>query len=139
LPGVSKEHWRAGLPSETGTDQGGHASNRISIDERPGIVAEKPRIVDREIETVIGKNHQDALVTVVDRVSKFTLIIKVASKHAEVVTAATIVLPQPYLDKALTITADNGKVLWSTKTGHFLRQLFYKNPAQIPAGFDSRV
>jgi transposase, IS30 family len=90
-------------------DKRGQVRNRISIGERPGIVAEKPRICDREIETVIGKNHQGALVTVVDRVSKFTLIIKVASKHAEVVTAATIVLPQPYLDKALTITADNGK------------------------------
>ena len=37
------------------------------------------------------------------------LIRKVDSKHAEVVTAATIILLQPYLDKALTITADNGK------------------------------
>jgi transposase, IS30 family len=90
-------------------DKRGQIRNRISIDERPGIVAEKSRIGDWEIDTVIGKNHQGALVTIVDRVSKFTLIKKVASKHAEVVTAATIVLLQPYLDKALTITADNGK------------------------------
>jgi len=33
----------------------------------------------------------------------------VASKHAEVVTDATILLLQPYLNKTLTITADNGK------------------------------
>lgn len=32
-----------------------------------------------------------------------------ASKHAEAVTAATISLLQPFLDKTLTITADNGK------------------------------
>ena len=31
---------------------------------------------DWEIDTVIGKNHQGALVTLVDRVSKFTLIKK---------------------------------------------------------------
>ena len=31
------------------------------------------------------------------------------SKHAEVVTASTISLLQPYLDMTLTITADNGK------------------------------
>jgi len=37
------------------------------------------------------------------------LIKKVDSKHAEVVTEATIILLKPYLDKALTITADNGK------------------------------
>lgn len=90
-------------------DKRGQIRNRISIDDRPSIVAEKKRIGDWEIDTVIGKNHQGALVTIVDRVSKFTLIKKVVSKHAEVVTEATIALLQPYLDKALTITADNGK------------------------------
>ena len=58
---------------------------------------------------MIGQNHQGALVKIVDRVSKFTLIKKVDSKHAEVVTAATISLLRPYLNKTLTITADNGK------------------------------
>src|SRR5450759_908250 len=67
------------------------------LTERPAIVAEKTRIGDWEIDTVIGQNHQGALVTIVDRVSKFTLIKKVNSKHAEVVTAATIILLQPYL------------------------------------------
>jgi len=90
-------------------DKRGQIRNRVSIDERPTIVAEKTRIGDWEIDTVIGQNHQGALVTIVDRVSKFTLIKKVDSKHAEVVTAATITLLQPYLDKTLTITADNGK------------------------------
>ena len=90
-------------------DKRGQIRNRISIDDRPVIVAEKARIGDWEIDTVIGKNHQGALVTIVDRVSKFTLIKKVASKHAEVVTEATITLLLPYLDKTLTITADNGK------------------------------
>ena len=41
---------------------------------------------------MIGQNHQSALATPVDRVSKFTLIKKVDSKHVEVVTAATITL-----------------------------------------------
>jgi IS30 family transposase len=90
-------------------DKRGQIRNRVSIDERPAIVAEKTRIGDWEIDTVIGQNHQGALVTIVDRVSKFTLIKKVDSKHAEVVTAATIILLQPYLNKTLTITADNGK------------------------------
>ena len=90
-------------------DKRGQIRNRISIDERPEIVAQKTRIGDWEIDTVIGKNHQGALVTIVDRVSKFTLINKVASKHADVVTEATIFLLKPHLDKILTITADNGK------------------------------
>jgi transposase, IS30 family len=90
-------------------DQRGQIRNRISIDDRPMIVSEKTRLGDWEIDTVIGKNHQGALVTIVDRVSKLTLIKKVPSKHAEVVTEATITLLRPYLDKTITITADNGK------------------------------
>lgn len=90
-------------------DKRGQIRNRVSIDERPDIVAQKARIGDWEIDTVIGKNHQGALVTIVDRVSKFTLIKKVGSKHAEIVTEAVIIMLKPYLDKTLTITADNGK------------------------------
>jgi IS30 family transposase len=44
-------------------DKRGQIRNRISIDERPEIVAQKTRIGDWEIDTVIGKNHQGALVT----------------------------------------------------------------------------
>lgn len=90
-------------------DKRGQIRNRISIDGRPMIVSEKTRLGDWEIDTVIGKNHQGALVTIVDRVSKLTLIKKVPSKHADIVTEATITLLGPYLDKTLTITADNGK------------------------------
>ena len=89
-------------------DKRGQIRNRVSIDDRPIIVSEKNRLGDWEIDAVIGKNRQGALVTIVDRVSKFNLIKKVASKHADVVTEATITLLRPYLDKTLTITADNG-------------------------------
>ncbi len=64
---------------------------------------------NKKQESEIGKNHQGALITIVDRVSKFTLIKKVDSKHAEVVTQATVMLLKSYMDKVLTITADNGK------------------------------
>lgn len=87
----------------------GIIKDRISIDQREKIVDAKSRIGDWEIDTVIGKDHKGALVTLVDRKSKFTLIKKVASKHAEVVTQATIDLLQPLKDLTLTITADNGK------------------------------
>jgi IS30 family transposase len=90
-------------------DKRGQIRNRISIDDRPMVVSEKTRLGDWEIDTVIGKSHQGALVTLVDRVSKLTLIKKVPSKHADVVAEATITLLRPYLDKTITITADNGK------------------------------
>jgi len=91
------------------TDKRGQIRNRISIDERPDIVEQKSRLGDWEIDTVIGKNHKGALVTIVERKSKFTLIKKVKTKHSQAVTHATVNLLKPYLDRALTITADNGK------------------------------
>jgi IS30 family transposase len=91
-------------------DKRGQLANRVSIEERPKIVDEKSRLGDWEIDTVIGKNHQRALVTIVEQVSKFTLIEKVDNKQSDTVTAATITLLKPYQgDKLFTITADNGK------------------------------
>ena len=87
----------------------GHIKNSRSIDDRPGIVDRKSRVGDWEIDTVIGKNHSGALVTIVERVTKTTLSMQVPNKTAAAVTEATIKLLKPYQDIVHTITADNGK------------------------------
>lgn len=86
----------------------GPIKNRHFIDERPAIVNEKKRIGDWEIDTIIGKQHQKAIVTLVDRVSKKVLIGQVGSKQANFVSAQTIRLLQSIKTYVLTITADNG-------------------------------
>lgn len=58
----------------------GIIKNRVSIEKRPKVVEYKKRVGDFEIDTVIGKNHIGALVTIVDRATKFTLIKKVDSR-----------------------------------------------------------
>ena len=58
---------------------------------------------------IIGKGHSGALVTVVERVTRFTVSAQVDSKSADTVTKATIVLLLPFKDNVLSITADNGK------------------------------
>ena len=83
--------------------------DRVMINKRPKIVEQKKRIGDLEIDTVIGKDHKGALVTVVDRKSKFALIRKVPSKHAEIVTTALIEMLEPIKSVIKTITSDNGK------------------------------
>jgi len=83
--------------------------DRVSIDKRPKIVEKKNRIGDFEIDTVIGRHHIGALVTVVDRKSKFTLIKKVASKQAKEVTKALVEMLLPLKPITRTITSDNGK------------------------------
>ena len=83
--------------------------DRVMIENRPKIVDKKSRIGDLEIDTVIGKNHVGALVTVVDRKSKFALIKNVPSKEAKVVTKALIEMLQPIKAIIHTVTSDNGK------------------------------
>ena len=82
--------------------------DKVSIDKRAKIVETKSRVGDWEIDTVIGANHKGVLVTIVDRKSKFVLIKSVPSKHADIVTAATIDLLHPVKALTHTITSDNG-------------------------------
>ena len=89
-------------------DRRGKIKGRVSIDERPAIVDTKKRVGDWEIDTITGKNHKGALLTIVERKSKFTLIRKVPNKQAHLVADATIDLLKSYKKQALTITADNG-------------------------------
>ena len=82
---------------------------RIDIDQRPDIVEEKERIGDWEIDTIIGKDHIGAIVSLVDRASKYTRIHLVPNKKAAVVSAAIVSELKDLKDKTHTLTADNGK------------------------------
>jgi IS30 family transposase len=92
-----------------GKTRSGQIKNRVSIDDRPIAVDEKSRVGDWEIDTVIGKGHSGALVTIVERVTLFTVSMRVKSKRAKEVTAATIALLTPFKGLVHTITSDNGK------------------------------
>lgn len=83
--------------------------NAVSIDDRPAIVESRERFGDWEIDTVLGKNGTGAIVTLLERKSRFFLIKKVNSKSAKDVTAGTIELLMPYKAHVHTITADNGR------------------------------
>jgi len=82
--------------------------NRVDITERPALVEAKSRIGDWEGDTVISAVSKTALLTVVDRCSKFTLMKKIGQKTAENVRVAMTnrmrLLPYP----VHTITYDNG-------------------------------
>jgi hypothetical protein len=51
----------------------GFIKSRVSIDERPSIVDTRSRVGDWEIDLVIGKGHSGALVTIVERKTRFTV------------------------------------------------------------------
>lgn len=90
-------------------DRRGQIKNRVSIEERPAVVEKKERLGDWEGDTIIGKQQQKAIVTLVDRATKMTRIGTVATKHAPVVSDIMIGLLKPLESVTHTITVDNGK------------------------------
>ena len=83
--------------------------NQVSIDKRPAIVDRKTRIGDWEVDTVIGKGHQQALVTLNERKSMYTLIAHVKRRTATAVRQAIVQLLDKMKHRVHTITSDNGK------------------------------
>ncbi|HIP06335.1 MAG TPA: IS30 family transposase [Mariprofundaceae bacterium] len=82
--------------------------HRVGIEQRPTIVDMKTRIGDWEAGTIIGKRHQGAIVSLVERKSKYTLLAMLKSKKAKPVADAEIRLLSPFQDRTHTITKDNG-------------------------------
>lgn len=94
---------RYGSPKRTGP-----IKNRRFIDERPAIIDEKKRIGDWEIDTIIGKQQKQAIISIVERFSKKTILKKVSNKTAKLVAAATIEGLSKLSSSVLSITSDNG-------------------------------
>nr|AUN37111.1 mobile element protein [uncultured bacterium] len=90
-------------------DRRGQLLNRKSIDERPDVVAEKSRIGDWEADTIIGKNHQQAIVSLVERRSKLTCLVKVERNTQEAVKQAILKALLPMADRVHTLISDNGR------------------------------
>lgn len=82
--------------------------NKISIDERPDVINNKERYGDWEIDTIVGKKHKGAIVTLVERKSSFILIRKLKNKNAAQLATETIRLLAPYKYLVHSITSDNG-------------------------------
>lgn len=87
----------------------GQLIDRVCIDERPAIVDLRSRIGDWELDTIIGKNHKQAIVSLTERKARFTLIQKVDRKTSQRVSDAIIKLLSPFSDQVHTMTSDNGK------------------------------
>jgi IS30 family transposase len=90
-------------------DRRGQLPDRRSIEERPKIVDQRQRIGDWEVDTIGGKGHHQAIVTLTERKSRLALLGKVDRRTAELVREAMIELLYPVADHSHTITSDNGK------------------------------
>lgn len=86
----------------------GRIKNRVDIDARPAVVAQRRRIGDWEGDTVMGKDRKSALLTMVERKTLYTVIIRLTGKHADLLAKAAIKRLSGLKDKIKTITFDNG-------------------------------
>lgn len=90
-------------------DSRGVIVNRVSIEQRPKIVEQRTRFGDLEVDLIIGKNHNQAILTLNDRASGMLKMKKIPSKQASVVTSAITEILEDWKPYLYTITADNGK------------------------------
>ena len=90
-------------------DKRGEIKGRISIKERPEIVEAKTRLGDLEIDTIIGKDHKGAILTINDRVTGMVKIAKLNGKDAEELAKKSIETLADWKCFLQTITSDNGK------------------------------
>lgn len=87
----------------------GFIPGRVDIDERPEIVELKERFGDLEIDTIIGKNHKGAILTINDRATSRVWIRKLSGKEAIPVAKIAVWELRKVKNLIHTITADNGK------------------------------
>ena len=66
-----KKHYRGKIP------------NRVDISARPDIINRRLRLGDWEVDSVVGKLNQSSIVTIVERVSRYTAIIIAKSDRVE--------------------------------------------------------
>jgi IS30 family transposase len=90
-------------------DRRGKLPNCRSIEERPAIVSTRKRIGDWEVDTLIGKQQKQALLTLTERKSRFTLLGKLSRRTAQTVRQQVCKLLLPVRDKVHTLTSDHGK------------------------------
>ena len=96
-------------PSKKRRRTGSKIINQVSIDHRPKHICLRNEIGHWEGDLIIGKNHKSAIGTIVERKSRYTIIIKLKSKKSdEVARMFSKKLNQlnPLFKK--TMTYDNG-------------------------------
>jgi transposase, IS30 family len=85
----------------------GQIKDRVGIEHRPIEVETRTTLGHWEGDTIVGKNHQGAIVSLVERKTRYTVLGKVERSTAEAVSAVITAGLKPF--KVKTLTFDNGK------------------------------
>jgi IS30 family transposase len=92
-----------------GRERRGQIIGRRAISERPAHIEERRQIGHWEGDTLIGKSHKQAIVSLVERKSGYAVLAKVQNKTAYQVSTAIINRLKPIKNTVRTLTYDNGK------------------------------
>jgi IS30 family transposase len=92
-----------------GRERRGQILGRRSIVERPRHIEERRQIGHWEGDTLIGKRHKHAIVSLVERKSGYAVLAKVQHKTSDQVSTAIIKRLKPIAKRVRTLTYDNGK------------------------------
>lgn len=96
-------------PSKKRRGTGSVIVNQVSIDHRPKHIELREEVGHWEGDLVIGKDNKSAIGTIVERKTRFTLILKLSSKNAEEVAEAfSKMLNQLNTEFKKSMTYDNG-------------------------------
>ena len=87
----------------------GMIPGRVDIEHRPEIVEKKLRFGDFELDTIVGAGQQGAIVSIVDRATKFTWLRLVKRRTSELVSQALCESMGRLKGHIHTLTSDNGK------------------------------
>lgn len=94
----------------SGKDRRGCIPNQVSIEKRPPEAEARDRPgADWEGDLIIGAKHKQAIVTMVDRSTRYTNMTKVPFKTAENVQGAICTIMQSVKSLFKTCTFDNGR------------------------------
>jgi IS30 family transposase len=92
-----------------GRDRRGEIIGRRAISDRPAHIEERRQLGHWEGDTLIGKSHKQAIISLVERKSGYAVLAKVGNKTAHLVSSAIIDRLKPIAMKVQTLTFDNGK------------------------------
>lgn len=90
-----------------GNERRGQIPNKVSIHCRPSVIEARSRLGDIEGDTIIGRHHKGAVLTLLDRKSLYVWLAPLMRRDAERTAAACVNILSAF--KPHSITFDNGK------------------------------
>jgi len=126
-----RQHRKKRRPRSRGTDRRGQIPEMISIEERPPEVADRTIPGHWEGDMILGRRHQSALGTLVERTTRTVLLVRLPARDAVSVRRAFArKLRQVPKQMKLSLTYDRGKEMAEHKlfTRDTKMQVYFAHP-----------